>query len=195
MNNIYKDAIAHSFVKLCEGKRVKDITVTEIIRDCGISRQTFYNHFSDKYDIMEYVFDQAASQATAAMFEGNGFLEAAIQEMLFVFQDNREYYSCIARMEGQNNFLDFFILYTINFYTAIVESLLGKEVVNRKIRYEIQFNAYGVGHMVLNYILSGMKEEPEEVAPLMVQCIPVDLQKLFVSVHALREEQKNFLHG
>ena len=185
MNKVYKDAIAQAFVKLCGTKTIKEITVKQILEECGISRQTFYNHFSDKYDIMEYVFDRAASQATAAMFEGKGYLEDAIKEMLYVFQNNKAFYQTVARMQGQNSFLEYFIQYTDSFYTQIVERLLGKEALTREIRYQIRFNANGVAHMVVDYMKSGMKEDPEVVAALMVNCIPQDLKDLFASVHSL----------
>lgn len=187
MNTIYKDAIAQTFVRLCVDHKVKEITVSEIIASCGISRQTFYNHFKDKYDIMEYIFDKAASQATAAMFAGEGYLETAIKEMLYVFQNNKVFYMSVAGMEGQNSFLEFFCQYTVNFYSSIVERLLGKKALTPEIRYQIRFNAYGVGHMVVDYILSGMDESPEVIAPLMVCCVPEDLKNLFQSVHSLNQ--------
>ena len=191
MNTIYKDAIAQTFVHLCTDHTVKEITVSVIIASCGISRQTFYNHFKDKYDIMEYVFDKAASQATSAMFAGEGYLENAIKEMLYVYQNNKEFYMSIARMQGQNSFMEFFCQYTIQFYSSIVERLLGKRALTPEIQYQIRFNAYGVGHMVEEYILSGMNESPEVIAPLMVRCVPEDLKKLFQSVHSLNQSEEN----
>lgn len=188
MNNIYKDAIADTFIKLCGAHSAKEVTVTEIIKTCGISRQTFYNHFKDKYDIIEYVFDRIASQATAAVYRGEGYLENAIKEMLYVFQNNREYYSTVARLEGQNSFFDFFSGYTNTFYCSVLESLLGKEAVTDDIRYMIRYNAYGIGHMVVDYMLSGMKEDPEVIAPLMVRCLPPELKELFVTAHCLNQQ-------
>ncbi len=187
MNSIYKDAIANEFVALCGKKRMKEITVGELIKACGISRQTFYNHFSDKYDVMSYVFDNAAKQATIALNEGNGYLQDAIEEMLLVFRNSKEYYTSVARMDGQNGFLEFFIDYTTEYYTYIVTQLLGPDAITKEIAYQIEFNAYGVSRMVINYILSGMEEDPKVVAQYMVDCIPNSLQEIFSSVHVLRK--------
>ncbi len=185
MNTVYKDAIADTFVKLCGSHAVREVTVTQIIDACGISRQTFYNHFKDKYDIIEYVFDRIASQATAAVYRGEGYLENAIKEMLYVFQNNREYYSTVARMQGQNSFREFFSEYTNTFYSSVLERLLGKDALTFDIRYMIRYNAYGISHMVVDYMLSGMKEDPEVIAPLMVRCLPEELKDLFATAHAL----------
>ena len=187
MNTIYKDALAQAFMELCTTNDVDTITVGKIVNECGVSRQTFYNHFKDKYEVMEYLFDKAASQATNAMFRHSGCLEEAIKEMLYVFQDNKSFYNTVAKMQGQNSFREFFCQYTISFYTAIVERLLGKGAVTPSIAYQIRFNAYGISHMVQEYMLDGMKDDPEVIAPLMVQCLPEELKKLFVIANSLNQ--------
>lgn len=44
-----KQMLADSIMRLMMKKSIDDITVQEIADQCGISRQTFYHHFSDKY--------------------------------------------------------------------------------------------------------------------------------------------------
>ena len=39
---------------LLHEKRLDDITVTELVERCGISRQAFYYHFSDLYGVVDY---------------------------------------------------------------------------------------------------------------------------------------------
>ena len=40
--------------KPAAGKPLSKITVTDITEDCGISRMTFYYHFKDIYDLVEW---------------------------------------------------------------------------------------------------------------------------------------------
>ena len=37
---------------------VEKITVKEIVDACGTTRQTFYRHFQDKYDLVNWYFDK-----------------------------------------------------------------------------------------------------------------------------------------
>ena len=55
-----KRALAESFKKLVEKRGMDKITVKDIVEDCGVNRQTFYYHFHDIYDLMEWIFLDAA---------------------------------------------------------------------------------------------------------------------------------------
>ena len=41
---------------------VDNITVTQLTELCGVTRQTFYRNFIDKYDLINWYFDIFASQ-------------------------------------------------------------------------------------------------------------------------------------
>lgn len=43
--------LAESLENLLEKRELKDITVNEIVGNCGAARSTFYHHFKDKYDL------------------------------------------------------------------------------------------------------------------------------------------------
>jgi AcrR family transcriptional regulator len=46
-------------------KPLDKITVIDIVTDCGVNRQTFYYHFQDIYDLIEWLFLDEASVALA----------------------------------------------------------------------------------------------------------------------------------
>ena len=52
--------LADSMKKLLTRKTLDRITVRDITDDCGVNRQTFYYHFHDVYDLVEWMFRQAA---------------------------------------------------------------------------------------------------------------------------------------
>ena len=54
MSNITKKALASSLKKILSKKEFNKITINDITEDCGVNRQTFYYHFKDIYDLMEY---------------------------------------------------------------------------------------------------------------------------------------------
>lgn len=60
MPNFTKQAIKASFVKLLNEKPLNQITVKDIVEDCGINRNSFYYHFADIPALLEEVImDQA----------------------------------------------------------------------------------------------------------------------------------------
>lgn len=58
-----KRMIAEQFAKLLEQKRMEKITVKELVSACGISRQTFYYHFQDTMEVVEYLVEQHLEQS------------------------------------------------------------------------------------------------------------------------------------
>ena len=53
-----KQMIAEQFARLLEEKRMEKITVKELVSACRISRQTFYYHFQDTMEVVEYLVEQ-----------------------------------------------------------------------------------------------------------------------------------------
>ena len=53
-----KNQIMNALAELLQTKRLDDITVTELVEQCGLSRQAFYYHFSDLYGVVDYGIQQ-----------------------------------------------------------------------------------------------------------------------------------------
>jgi AcrR family transcriptional regulator len=51
-----KGAIVSEFLKLVETRQFDKITVTDLVEQCNISRQTFYYHFDDIEKMLEWTF-------------------------------------------------------------------------------------------------------------------------------------------
>ncbi len=54
MSHLTQKAIVATTMRLVEQKSVKKITVRDIVEACGITRNTFYYHFHDIYEVLEY---------------------------------------------------------------------------------------------------------------------------------------------
>ena len=52
-----KRALAQSLRNLLTKRTLDKITVKDIVEDCGVNRQTFYYHFHDIYDLLEWIFE------------------------------------------------------------------------------------------------------------------------------------------
>ena len=57
-SRITKKALALSIKKLMETIPLAKLSIHEIVDDCGINRQTFYYHFKDKFDLVNWLYLQ-----------------------------------------------------------------------------------------------------------------------------------------
>lgn len=60
MTGDVKQQIADTLLQLLEKKNLEKITVKELVTLCGISRQTFYYHFQDVLDVVDWWTRQGA---------------------------------------------------------------------------------------------------------------------------------------
>lgn len=58
-----KAAFADALKKMMSVKPMEKITVKDLVEICGVNRQTFYYHFDDIYDLLEWVFEEDAKRS------------------------------------------------------------------------------------------------------------------------------------
>ena len=60
MSNFTENAIKRSFIRLLEKKQLKNITIRDIVDDCGINRSSFYYHFQDIPALLEKIIQEGS---------------------------------------------------------------------------------------------------------------------------------------
>ena len=62
MASTTKEALGSALKQMLSVKPIEKITVKDLVEICGVNRQTFYYHFDDVYDLLEWVFEQDANR-------------------------------------------------------------------------------------------------------------------------------------
>ena len=57
-----KESLGNALKKMLAIKPIDKITVKDLVEECGVNRQTFYYHFDDVYDLLEWVFEEDANR-------------------------------------------------------------------------------------------------------------------------------------
>ncbi|MFG6353180.1 MAG: TetR/AcrR family transcriptional regulator [Oscillospiraceae bacterium] len=81
-----KNEIVGALRELLQAKRLDDITVTELVERCGISRQAFYYHFSDLYSVVDYAIQQLLDELGVA---GPEDWRSSLEQVLTLLRGNR----------------------------------------------------------------------------------------------------------
>ncbi len=104
--NITKRALGASLKSLMQTKPFHKISVGEICEHCGMHRKSFYYHFQDKYDLLNWVFYSEFMQLldTTAQTE----LWSYMRRVCAYFAENRAFYLNAFAIDGQNAFADTF---------------------------------------------------------------------------------------
>lgn len=57
-----KEALGAALKQIMAVKPIGKITIKDLVEVCGVNRQTFYYHFYDVYDLLEWVFEEDANR-------------------------------------------------------------------------------------------------------------------------------------
>ena len=106
MSQITKRALEQSLKNLLREKPLSKITVTDITEDCGISRMTFYYHFKDKYDLVNWIFDMDFAKVLEAHEKKDYFTWPFLEALCECFYENRCFYRKALKIREQNCLID-----------------------------------------------------------------------------------------
>lgn len=62
MASTTKEALGAALKQMLAIKPIEKITIKDLVEICNVNRQTFYYHFDDVYDLLEWVFEEDANR-------------------------------------------------------------------------------------------------------------------------------------
>ncbi len=158
MSQVTKRALEQSLKNLLLKKPLTKITVADITDDCGINRMTFYYHFKDIYDLVEWSCLEDAKRA----LEEKKTYDTWQQGLLQIFeavQENKPFilnvYRCVHREQVEK--------YLQPLVDQLLLGVIDEESQNMTVRAEDkQFIAQIYGYMFIGLMLDWIKDDMRE---------------------------------
>ncbi len=100
---ITKYAMAHSMQQLMETVPFSKISISDICRQIGMSRKSFYYHFKDKYDMMIWIFNTECFSKCESKASWD-----KLEYICTYLYKNRTFYAKALSVEGQNSLSEYF---------------------------------------------------------------------------------------
>ena len=187
MSEVTKRALEQSLKNLLLKKPLTKITISDIAEDCGINRMTFYYHFKDIYDLVEWSCLEDAKKALEGKKTHDTWQEGFLQIFQAV-QDNKPFimnvYRCVDRAQVER--------YLKPFVDNLLMNVIEEESADIAVRDEdknfiAQIYTYIFVGLMLDWIADDMKEEPkvivDKLAILMQDSFSNALQRFKISDH------------
>ena len=171
MSQVTKRALEQSLKNLLLKKPLTKITVGDITDDCGINRMTFYYHFKDIYDLVEW---SCLEDANSALDEKKTY-DTWQQGLLQIFkavQENKPFilnvYRCVHREQVEKYLqplVDQLLLNVIN------EEAAGITVRDEDKQFIAQVYSYMFIGLMLDWIKDDMREDPQQIVEKLSKLI------------------------
>ena len=157
--------LAESFKQLVLKKPIEKITIREITDLAGVIRPTFYNHFQDKYELLEWIIVTEIFEPMNPLID-RGKLSEAVEGALKVMSDQKEFYDRAVRLTGQNSFREIMTDHVADMIlarlpeNALREKIYYQWLTPRRVAY---FFAGQIVYAVMEWLEDGMKVPPQEL--------------------------------
>ena len=158
-----KSIIADAFLHLCRERSLNKITIADIQEASGVSRQTFYNHFKDKYDLIRYVYD---SRVIALWQAPDSLTMDYYQSTLSCFEQDVNYSFFMQqaiRMGGANCLSDHMYEHSMQFDRRWHQTHYGATPLPRELVFASDYHSAAAMRMRLQWITDGMPCSPEKM--------------------------------
>lgn len=162
-SQLTKRALEESLKRLLLTKPLNKITIADITSDCGISRMTFYYHFQDIYDLVEWACEEDAARAIA----GNKTADTWQTGLLDTFLALRENKPSIASIyhDMSREQVERFLVPVVS---DLVKSVVDEHAARRHVREQdrdfiARFFAHALIGTVLDWIARDMRDDPQQL--------------------------------
>ena len=160
-----KREICAALKALMARKPLDKITVAEIMRTCGMTRQHFYYHFADIYAAVRWLFEEEAV-ALLRQHEGVLLWQDGLVQLFRYLQENRAVCLCALHSISREHLKRFFQT-DIN---AIIQNTIQEIAVqlhypasDQKVVLLTRFYVGALASMMEDWLLGDIQESPEEL--------------------------------
>lgn len=175
-----KKRILKAFNTVCASHDFLRITVDDIVQTAGVSRATFYRHFRDKYDVMNYNYTNLLNRALS--LQGNVTMESLFAAMLKAGRLQRNEFSVLFGTYGPESLREYICAYSRKVARNIYETgdICGEKTfkhrMNERQEAELNFFCHGAAAFFEEWIRGNYEMSAEEAAAMMYQFLPEDLK-------------------
>ena len=171
MSQVTKRALEQSLKNILLKKPLPNSTVGDIAEDCGINRMTFYYHFKDIYDLVEW---SCLEDAKRALDEKKTYetWQRGLLQIFEAVQENKPFilnvYRCVHREQVEKYLqplVDQLLLGVIN------EESDGIAVRDEDKRFIAQIYSYIFIGLMLDWIKDDMREDPRQIVNRLAKLI------------------------
>ena len=171
MSQVTKRALEQSLKNLLLKKPLSKITVADIADDCGINRMTFYYHFKDIYDLVEWSCLEDAKRALDEKKTYDTWQQGLLQ-IFEAVQENKPFimnvYRCVHTEQVEK--------YLQPLVDGLLLGVLEEESRGMTIRDEdkqfiAQVYSYIFIGLMLDWIKDNMREDPRQIVERLARLI------------------------
>lgn len=172
-----KNALADSLKTLLETRPVSKITISDITEHCGLNRMTFYYHFQDLYDLLEWSWIREANKVLNGKKTYSTWQQGFLQ-IFHAVSDNKQIVMNIYHSVNREQIEIYLYKLTYDLLIGVVEeNAADMDVRDDDKKFIADFYKYAFVGLILDWIKNGMKADPAQIIERLDILIHGDIKK------------------
>lgn len=160
--NGLKNAVAQTLYQLMQTQSIDDISTRNLIAQAGIGVTSFYRHFRDKYDVVNWLHGQLLDQTLFRLFEGVDY-DTATRSTWGVFEAHARFYRNAFSSRDVNNLRGYVYQETMRTYETILQQ--HDILLDYQQRVALELYVSGSVELTVRWVQEGCRQE---AAPLLM---------------------------
>lgn len=155
-----QDKIEKSFIELLQTHEIKEITVSDLIKNTALNRSTFYANYIDIFDLADKTREKLEQEFTNLFADYDYFNEnSGALKMFTHIKENQIFYKTYFKLCYDDKHL----------VTIYDPKRAEKEHIDNHLKYHIEFFRNGLNAIIKLWLSNGCQESPEEMAEILKQ--------------------------
>lgn len=175
-----KKAIKFALAMLIEEKGFNEISITDLTNKADINRGTFYLHYQDKFDLLEQYenellneFQTQIKKVTTINLKGITLSSEPLEFMVhtfYYFKENAQFLKALLGPKGDPHFqLKLKAVLETGLFNSFIGVIFKEEEMTVPKEYFITYTLSAHIGLIKEWLDSGMKESPEEMAKILMR--------------------------
>ncbi len=156
-----KIALSNALKEKMKEKAIEKITISDLTKIVGINRQTFYYHFHDIYELVEYIYYQETMNAIGDMKTIETWQQGLLR-LFYATLNQKDFVESTFRSISREKAEDFLFQIMYDLIINAIDETSASDVLAEQDKILIaDFYKHALIGMLLTWIKNGMKEDPK----------------------------------
>lgn len=159
--SITKEALASALKTLLMRQPLSKISIKDITDYCSISRNTFYYHFKDKYELVNWIFLSDMSEHVESFADPDKLPETFV-DVCRVMYSHRKFYQACFQYTGQNSLYDYMLDFYFNLWAQNLTHLYQKNqivVKKEELSLAAKMKTHALLGTMIEWVRAGMHDD------------------------------------
>lgn len=168
-----KSRMIQTMRELCRKKDIDKISVSELVAAAGVSRQTFYKYYQDKYELAMAVYLADVYRRSEAAYQKDREFKSMCLALLSAVKESPRLYQTLFRdKHAQNSFMAQFHAFSLELNC----NTIGRANMTNGMYAVLDGWLAATDKVFSDWVLGGMKEPEELIVDVFIRLMPIEIR-------------------